>query len=84
MKYLNKLTISSVFLTLLISIPALIILVNIFTPETENWQHLKDTVLLEYVFNSLYIMVGVAFLTTIIGFSTAYVTTMYSFTFSSF
>lgn len=84
MKYLNKLTISSVFLTLLISIPALIILVNIFAPETENWQHLKNTVLFEYVFNSLYIMIGVAFLTTIIGFSTAYITTMYSFTFSSF
>ncbi|MCP4969717.1 MAG: iron ABC transporter permease [Arcobacter sp.] len=84
MKYFNKLTISSVFLTLLISIPALIILVNIFAPETENWQHLKDTVLFDYIFNSLYIMIGVAFLTTLIGFSTAYITTMYSFTFSSF
>lgn len=84
MKYLNKLTISSVFLTLLISIPALLILVNIFTPETETWIHLKETVLFEYAFNSLYIMIGVAIITTLIGFSTAYITTMYSFTFSSF
>ncbi len=53
-------------------------------PSTSNWEHLKDTVLSEYIFNSLYIMIGVAFLTSIIGFSTAYITTMYSFTFSKF
>jgi iron(III) transport system permease protein len=84
LKYFNKLTISSVILTLLISIPALLILVNLFTPTTENWEHLKDTVLSEYIFNSLFIMIGVALMTSIIGFSTAYITTMYSFTFSKF
>ena len=84
MKYFKKLTISSVILTLLIALPALLILSNLFTPTTENWQHLKDTVLSEYIFNSLYIMVGVALMTSIIGFSTAYITTMYSFTFSKF
>lgn len=84
MKYFKKLTISSVILTLLIALPALLILSNLFTPTSENWQHLKDTVLSEYIFNSLYIMIGVALLTSIIGFSTAYITTMYSFTFSKF
>ncbi len=84
MKYFKKLTISSGLLTLLIALPALLILVNITSPNTQNWQHLKDTVLSEYVFNSLYIMFGVAFLTSIIGFTTAYITTMYSFTFSKF
>ncbi|NQY22069.1 MAG: iron ABC transporter permease [Campylobacteraceae bacterium] len=81
---MNKLTISSVILTLLISIPALLILANIFTPTSEIWLHLKDTVLSEYIYNSLYIMFGVAIMTSIIGFSTAYITTMYSFTFSKF
>ena len=83
MKYLNKLTISSVILTLLICIPALLLFLNIFV-ESENWQHLVDTVLFEYIFNSLYIMFGVAFLTSIIGFTTAYFTTFYKFTGSSF
>jgi len=62
----------------------LIILSHIFLGSSENWEHLKETVLFDYVFNSLYIMVGVAFLTSIIGFSTAYVTTIFSFTFSNF
>ena len=84
MTRIKKLTVSSVLLTLLIAIPALLILSNLFTPSTENWEHLKNTVLSEYIFNSLYIMVGVALLTSIIGFSTAYITTMYSFTFSKF
>lgn len=83
MKYFNKLTISSVFLTLLISIPALLIFSNIFA-SSENWQHLVDTVLFEYIFNSLYIMFGVAFLTSILGFTTAYITTLFSFTGSAF
>ena len=83
MNHFNKLTISSVFLTLLISIPAIILFTNIFS-SSENWQHLVDTVLFEYVFNSLYIMFGVAFLTALLGFSTAYITSLFTFTGSRF
>ncbi len=80
---LNKLTISSVIITLLISIPALILFTNVLK-QSENWQHLVDTVLFEYIYNSLYIMIGVTILTSIIGFSTAYITTFFKFTASSF
>ncbi|PLY06523.1 MAG: hypothetical protein C0625_09205 [Arcobacter sp.] len=83
MNNFNKLTISSVILTLLISIPALILFSNIFS-SSENWQHLVDTVLFEYIFNSLYIMFGVAFLTSILGFTTAYITSLFQFTGSRF
>ena len=83
MQLFNKLTISSVFLTLLISIPALILFSNIFS-SSENWSHLVDTVLFEYVFNSLYIMIGVAILTSVLGFTTAYITSLFTFTGSSF
>lgn len=71
----------SVFFTLLVSIPALIIFSYIFI-QSNNWEHLKETVLFEYIYNSLYIMIGVGLLTSIIGFSTAWVTTMYKFTLS--
>ncbi len=84
MKNFSKLTISSAFIALLICVPALIILTYIFTPSSEIWIHLKDTVLIDYVYNSLYIMIGVALMTTVIGFSTAYITTMYKFSFSVF
>ncbi|WP_375724644.1 iron ABC transporter permease [Arcobacter sp. KX21116] len=83
MKYFNKLTISSIFLTLLISMPALFILSNIFV-STPNWTHLVDTVLWGYIFNSLYIMIGVAVLTSIMGFSTAYITSLFTFSGSNF
>lgn len=83
MKYINKLTISSVFITLLISLPVLILFLNIFV-DTKNWDHLVNTVLSEYVINSIYIMLGVAIITSIIGFSTAYITSIFSFTGSSF
>lgn len=83
MNYFNKLTISSVFFTLLISMPALLLLSNIFS-SSDNWSHLVDTVLFEYVFNSLYIMFGVALLTSVIGFSTAYITSLFTFTGSKF
>lgn len=80
----SKLKVSSVFLTLLISAPAIIIFLYLFIGSSENWQHLKETLLFEYIFNSLYIMIGVALLTSIIGFSTAYLTSLYTFTFSGF
>ncbi|WP_320035146.1 iron ABC transporter permease [Halarcobacter sp.] len=83
MKIFNKLTISSVLLTLLVSIPALILISHIFA-KSENWQHLVDTVLFTYIYNSLYIMFGVALLTSIMGFSTAYITTFYKFKGSKF
>lgn len=79
----NKLTISSLFLTLLIAIPALLLFINIFS-SSENWSHLVDTVLFEYIFNSLYIMVGVAVITSILGFTTAYITSLFTFTGSRF
>ena len=80
----SKIKISSVFLTLLISAPALIIFLYLFMGDSENWEHLKETLLFEYIFNSLYIMIGVAILTSIIGFTTAYLTSLYTFSFSRF
>ncbi|MGB5793967.1 ABC transporter permease, partial [Poseidonibacter sp.] len=80
----SKIKISSVLLTLLISAPAVIIFLYLFIGNTENWEHLKNTLLFEYIYNSLYIMFGVAILTSIIGFSTAYLTSLYTFTFSNF
>ncbi len=39
---------SSVFLTLLISIPMITIFVYIFAFDTPNWEHIKETVLFDY------------------------------------
>jgi len=83
LKIFNKLTISSIFLTLLICTPAFILISNIFF-HSKNWEHLVDTVLWEYISNSLYIMFGVAIITFILGFTTAYLTSLFTFASSKF
>lgn len=81
---LSIVRISSVLITLLICIPMITIFVYLFVSDTENWQHIKNTVLFEYIYNTLYIMIGVGILTTLIGFTTAYLTSLYTFSFSKF
>ncbi len=75
---------SSVFLTLLISIPMITVFVYLFAFNTPNWEHIKETVLFDYAKNTLYVMIGVGTLTTILGFTTAYLVSLYEFSFSRF
>lgn len=69
----------TVFISLLISIPVLTILSSIFLPGSEVWQHLKSTVLSEYVKNSLLLVFGVSLGTLIIGISTAWLCSVCEF-----
>ena len=64
---------------LILSIPILTIAISVFEPPGENWQHLKDTVLKEYVVNSMLLTCGVGIGTLLIGVSTAWLTAMCSF-----
>ena len=43
---------------LILSIPILTIAISVFEPPGENWQHLKDTVLKEYIVNSMLLTCG--------------------------
>lgn len=83
-KKLSFLKLSSVILALLISIPMITIFVYLFGGDTPNWEHIKNTVLVEYIYNTLYVMIGVGVLTSILGFTTAYLVSLYSFSFSNF
>ena len=64
---------------LIISVPILTIAFSIIEPPGENWQHLKDTVLPEYLGNSLLLTLGVGSGTLLIGVSTAWLTAMCRF-----
>lgn len=55
-----------------------------WVPESHSWLHLKETVLADYISHSLWLSVGVALGTFLIGVSTAWLTTMYRFPFSRF
>lgn len=66
-------------LSLLLSLPLLIITGSFFVPTTETWRHLADTVLSQYIINSLILMLGVGTLTILLGVVPAWLVTMYRF-----
>ncbi len=66
-------------IALLLAMPVLVVFSYAFVPTGAVWQHLVDTVLADYVGNSLALMLEVAVGTLIIGVSTAWLTSMCSF-----
>ncbi len=68
-----------VALALLLMLPLLVVLGFVFVPAGEVWSHLVDTVLQEYVINSLLLMLGVALGTLVLGVGAAWLTSMCSF-----
>ena len=70
----------SVFLLL----PIFTIVASIFQIDATIWSHLYQTVLTEYVLNSLILMLGVSVSTFLIGVLPAWLVTMYEFPFRRF
>lgn len=66
-------------LALLLMLPLLVVLGYVFVPAGEVWSHLVDTVLQEYVINSLLLMLGVAAGTLVLGVGSAWLTSMCRF-----
>lgn len=73
------LSVAAVALALLIALPVVVVLMNVFVPGQGAWSHLASTVLPEYVWNSLLLMCGVAFGVIVGGVCTAWLTTMCRF-----
>ncbi|HIE55741.1 MAG TPA: iron ABC transporter permease, partial [Chromatiaceae bacterium] len=67
------------FVALTISIPMLVIGGFLFQPSTDNWQHLKETVLPGYLETSALLALEVAVGTLVIGVATAWLTAMCRF-----
>ena len=66
-------------ITLIITMPLLVVLQFNFQPRSETWQHIIDYVLWEYVKNSLILALGVAIGTFIIGVPAAWLCALYTF-----
>ena len=73
------LTVVAVLVAVAIALPVLVVTQNIFVPSQGTWRHLMQTVLGEYVINSLLLMAGVAFGVIFGGVLTAWITTMCRF-----
>ncbi len=72
-----------VLLTILI-IPIFILLIYLFTPNSAFFKTIVENTLLNYVKNTLVLGLSTAALSALLGYSLAYFTTYYKFTFSKY
>ncbi len=75
----NYWSVSSSGIALTLAIPLFVVVANIFVPAGEVWQHLAETVLRDYVVNSLLLMLGVTILSLTLGVGTAWLVSMTEF-----
>ena len=64
--------ISSFFISVFVLIPILTVFASFFENTSNYYQVLKDTFLVEYIFNSLILLLSVLILTFLIGTGSAY------------
>ena len=84
MKTFNIWYISSFLISLFVIIPVVTVFFSYFENTSDYSELLKNTFLLEYISNSLILLLGVLIMTLIIGVTTAYLVSFYSFPFSNF
>lgn len=71
----NPVTFAAAMAAGVIAIPVIVVLSSVFAPVGETWTHLAATVLSEYVWNSLWLMLWVGCGVAVIGVGTAWLTT---------
>ena len=70
---------SSIVISLIVAVPILTVFLSFFENTTNYQEILKNTFLIEYIFNSGVLLIGVLFLTFVIGTGTAYIVSFYKF-----
>ena len=76
--------ISPVILFMIFIAPVAIVLFSLTGDYSENWLHLYNYVLMGYIKNSIYLVLGVSFTVCILGVGTAWIITNYDFSFKNF
>ncbi len=80
---INPLSTFVIIIAIIISTPAIAVLTSVFYDSGDIWNHLVNTVLKDYILNTLYLMLGVGILVLITGVGTAWLVTMCKFKGSS-
>ena len=70
---------SSILISILVIIPILTVSVSFFEETSRYFEILKDTFLFDYIFNSLSLLIGVLFLTFLLGVGSAYIVSFFKF-----
>ena len=84
MKKINIWFLSSFLISFVVLIPIVTVSFSFFEETTEYYKILKETFLLEYIYNSVSLLFGVLILTFIFGTGTAYLVSFYDFPASNF
>jgi iron(III) transport system permease protein len=69
----------AIAVSLVLTVPVLVVTASLVTPFSDSWRHLAATVLPLYVENSIWLMLGVGTGVTLIGVATAWLATMTRF-----
>ncbi len=72
-------TVVATVIASVVLLPIVTVLAHVFIPDGGSWRHLADTVLGDYIGNSLSLMLGVTLGAGGIGIATAWLTSMYRF-----
>jgi iron(III) transport system permease protein len=78
----NRYILSSAFLTLFLLLPIIALFVYSFGGSSDTLQHLKETVLTDYVINTLKLVLFVSILSLVFGVVSAYLTVFYQLRFA--
>lgn len=81
---LNIWTILSLLGVILVLLPSLSIFANLLTHPSENWLHIKEYLLKDYISNSLILIIFTALFTVIIGVVLAWILSAYDFPLKNF
>jgi len=83
-KHLNFWFFSSLLVSIFVIIPILTVFMSFFDNTSDYYKLLKNTFLIEYIFNSSILLLSVLVLTFLIGTGSAYLVSFYEFPFSNF
>ena len=81
---LSNFNLAVALLSLFFCIPIIVICGSLFFPAKDVWVHLLDTVLIDYIFNSFTLLIGVGCISLILGVIPAWLITMYKFPMSRY
>ena len=83
-KIINVWYLSSFIISIIVLIPILTVFSSFFEDTTNYFEVLRETFFLEYIFNSITLLLGVLCLTFILGVGSAYIVSFYEFPGSNF
>ena len=84
MNRFNVWSLSSFLISFIVIVPIITVSVSFFEETSNYYQILKDTFLLEYIFNSAVLLIGVLILTFLMGTGSAYLVSFFNFPGSNF